>query len=56
MVFGQKEWNKYHELQALADLAYQAGGDEKAAERLQNEANVAYENYEYAAGLRSYDY
>ncbi len=54
---GQKEHDRYMSLQVKADNIWKYYGfSTEAYEKAQAEADAAYEAYEYAAGLKSWDY
>lgn len=44
-------YNRYVDLQDLADTLWGLG-EISGSEKVQEEANIAYRNYEYAGGLR----
>jgi hypothetical protein len=51
-MFGTKEYSEYVRLQELADNIWRAEGDTPRQAKAQNDANDAYEHYEYASGLK----
>lgn len=53
--FGQKEYEEYARLMKVAENIYNYHGDGPEYEQAQNEADSAYERYEYAAGLKIAD-
>lgn len=54
-MFGIAEYNEYSRLMDLADRAYKQD-NMLEYEHYNDKANAAYENFEYASGIKSDDY